>query len=115
MVQGGGTEPSCGNGPRSEASKANGGHGHGGEDFGGHDYQNPRIEKVKDAAQTVPGDPPKTKLRPVVLFLPVELVATILTPPGPMPVEQHDGNFGAIVTTPPLARVGKSVIQDQPS
>ena len=47
--------------------------------------------------------PVQTKGQPVVPILPVELVESLLTPPGPMPVEQHDGNFGAIVKTPPLA------------
>jgi len=54
-----------------------------------------------------------TKGRPDVPILPVELVESILTPPGPMPVEQHVGIFGAIVTTPPLATVGMSVVLRQ--
>jgi hypothetical protein len=35
----GGTEPSCGNGPRSEASKANGGHGRYGDNSDGHGHR----------------------------------------------------------------------------
>jgi hypothetical protein len=54
-----------------------------------------------------------TKLRPIVLILPVELVATILTPSGPLAVEQHAGIVGAIVTTRRWQRVGKSVVQRQ--
>jgi hypothetical protein len=48
-----------------------------------------------------------------VPILPVELVESNLTPPGPMPVERHAGIFGAIVTTPPRATVGMSVVLRQ--
>jgi hypothetical protein len=54
-----------------------------------------------------------TKGRPVVPICPVELVESILTPPGPMPVEQHVGIFGAIVTTRRWQRVGMSVVLRQ--
>ena len=74
MVQGGGPEPFLPQGcsdPGGEASKANGGHYHGGdgqaplgEVTSGHDCQNPRIEKVNDAAKTVPAGPPRMKEQP---------------------------------------------------
>jgi hypothetical protein len=79
----------------------------------GMDYKNPRIEKVRDAAEVVAGRISVPKLRPVVPILPVELVESILTPPGPCPVKQHACIFGAIVATPPLARVGMSVVLRQ--
>jgi hypothetical protein len=66
-----------------------------------------------DAAEVTAGDPPQTKGQPVAPILPVELVESILTPPGPMPVEQHVGIFGAIVTTRRWQRVGMSVVLRQ--
>jgi len=54
-----------------------------------------------------------TKGRPAVPILPVELVESNLTVPGPCPIKQHASIFGAIVATPSLARVGMSVVLRQ--
>jgi hypothetical protein len=66
-----------------------------------------------DAAEVAAGDPSRTKGQPVVPILPVELVESNLTAPGPCPVKQHADIFGAIGTTPPLARLGMSVVLRQ--
>ncbi len=46
-VQGDRPEPSCGNGPCGDTSKANSDHGHCGKNTGGHDW------KIKKLAATV--------------------------------------------------------------